>query len=369
MPCKMALHFSVAELNRPLPAADRNTHQKSLIVWVAEFWQFGAWGIMDHSHLTRSTRRSLFFITFITAALLAIVPFGRAHENLLPDTNHPDATADTTDVRIVAPSADAASEQELRSADRALIQAIDGNDQLAAARLLDADFTWIDRDGRSRSKSDLVNWMVLLSAGPDANVTLQSYGRVVLVTGTHRLSPDNAPAFFARAWVRQASGWHLLLYQETAAPESSVKEARYEGAPAGWPAPCDNPCRSLPYKPLSSDAQEIVASFMAGQKAVFDRDAETAGRFLGDDVLFVTADRAQPLDKAQRLAALRSLRRTGQIDPPPAVVSMSLWVFGNSAVMSADQQSPSGEMLRATRIWARRDGRWQLAFSQQTLVQ
>src|SRR5579863_1394638 len=170
MPCKMALHFSVAESNRPLPAADRNAHQKSLIVWVAEFWQFGAWGIMDHSYLKRSTRRSLFFITFITAALLAIVPFGQAHENLLPDTNHPDAPADTTDVRIVAPSADAASEQELRSADRALIQAIDGNDQLAATRLLDADFTWIDRDGRSRSKSDLVNWMVLLSAGPDANV-------------------------------------------------------------------------------------------------------------------------------------------------------------------------------------------------------
>jgi hypothetical protein len=54
---------------------------------------------------------------------------------------------------------------------------------------------------------------------------------------------------------------------------------------------------------------------------------------------------------------------------PPAVDSMALWVFGNAGVMAADQESPAGEMLRTTRIWAKRDGQWQLAFSQQTLVQ
>jgi ketosteroid isomerase-like protein len=321
---------------------------------------------MGPLHQTRSAWRSLLLITTV---LLAIVPFAWAHENLLPNTDNLDAAAAITDVRVVTPAADAVSEQELRSADRALIQAVATDDRLAAARLLDPEFTWIDRDGRSRSKPDLVNRIILLSAGPDANVTLQNYGRVVLVTGTHRLTPDNALAFFARAWVRQASGWHLLLYQETAAPEVTVKGVRYEGTQAGWPALCDNPCRSLPYKPLSSEAQEIVDSFMAGQEAVFEGDAETASHILSDDVLFVTADRAQPMDKAQRLAALHALRRAGQIDPPPAVVSMALWVFGNSAVMYADQESPSGGMLRATRVWIKRDARWQLTFSQQTFVQ
>jgi ketosteroid isomerase-like protein len=209
----------------------------------------------------------------------------------------------------------------------------------------------------------------LLSAGPDANIMLHTYGRVALLTGTHRLTPDNVPAFFARVWVRQLSGWHLLLYQETALADSSVKDASYGINGAQWPAHCDNPCRSLPYKPLSSDAQEIVASFMGGEKAVFDGDVEAASRILGDDVLFVTPDGAQPMDKAQRDAALRNFRHAGQVDLPPAVASMALWVFGNAAVMSAAQESPSGEMMRATRIWAKRDGRWQLTFSQQTLVQ
>jgi hypothetical protein len=181
--------------------------------------------------------------------------------------------------------------------------------------------------------------------------------------------PDNAPAFFARVWIRQASGWRLLLYQETAAPDSSVKDAHYTVSHADWPGRCENPCRSLPYKPLSSEAQEIVASFMAGQKAVFDDDAETASRILGDDVLFVTPDREQPIDKTERIALMRNFRHARAAVPPPAVASMALWVFGNAAVMSADQESQSGEMLRTTRIWAKRAAQWQLTFSQQTLVQ
>jgi hypothetical protein len=327
-------------------------------------------GDMGPSHLTKFIWRRF----VVGAVLLAIAPLAaRAQQNLLPNADDLGVLAGAAEIRIAAGPANAAPkvilDQDLRLADRELIQAIATSDRLAAARLLDSAFAWIDRDGRSRNKSDAVTWIGLLSAGADANITLQNYGRVALLTGTHRLTPDNAPALFARVWVRQASGWRLLLYQETAPADFSVKAARYGIGRGPSPAPCDNPCRSLPYKPLSSDAQEIVASFMAGEKAVFDGDAETASRILGDDVLFVTPDRAQPADKAQRIAALRNFGRAGQAEPPPAVASLALWVFGNAAVMSAEQESPSGEMLRAARIWAKRDGQWQLTFSQQTLVQ
>ncbi len=266
--------------------------------------------------------------------------------------------------------ASGAIEQELRFADRDLMQAVATNDQLAAARLLASEFTWIDRDGRSRSKSDLVDRIDLLSAGPDANLALRAYGRVAVFTGMHLLTPDSAEAFFARVWVRQASGWRLLLYQETAPGDFSVKDARYGAAHPQRPDGCDNPCSSLPYKPLSPDAEEIVASFMAGEKALFDySDAEAAGRTFGDDALFITPDGPQPIDKTQRIAAIRNLTHTRQADPPPAVASIAVWVFGEAAVMSADQESRLGEVLRDTRIWSKRDGRWQLIFSQQTEVQ
>jgi hypothetical protein len=331
-------------------------------------------GAMGPSLLTRSFSRSVLSIRslcliIISGALAAVAPFAaRAHEKWSPSTGDPGITSGVADVRFTA-SENAAIERQLRSLDHTLIQAIGANDVVEPARLLDNEFTWIDRDGRSRRKSDIVNLIGLLSAGADTNLTLQTYGRVALVTGTHRLTPDNVPAFFARVWIRQASGWRLLLYQETAVAEASVKEARYTVSTADWAGRCENPCRSLPYKPLSSEAQEIVASFMAGERAAYDGDAETTSRMLGDDVLFVTPDREQPMDKAERIASMRNFRHANATLPPPAVASMAVWVFGNAAVMSADQESQSGEMLRTTRIWAKRGGLWQLTFSQQTLVQ
>lgn len=321
---------------------------------------------MRPAHQRRSSRASALFIKAVL--IVAVASSASASGNLLFADNLA-AAPDVAEIRVVDGPENAAIEQELRSADHALLQAIATNDHLAASRLLSPEFIWIDRDGRSRSKSDVVSRMVLLSAGPDANITLQNYGRVALLTGAHRLMPDNAPALFARVWIRQPSGWRLLLYQETAAADFSVKDARYGVSRAQWPPPCDNPCRSLPYKPLSSEAQEIVASFMAGEKASFEGDVDTASRILGDDVLFVVPDRAQPIGKAQRLASLRNFGPAGQADPPPTVASMALWTFGSAAVMSADQESASGELLRTTRIWARRAGQWQLTFSQQTLVQ
>lgn len=327
-------------------------------------------GDMKPSYLSRSIELRIGRLGIsiqVLFALLAIVGAGTTGKLLLR-AGELDASPAVAEVRVVPGPVGAAIEQELRSADRVLIQSIAANGVVGAARLLDPEFIWIDRDGRGRSKSDLAGRMILLAAGPDSNVTLQSYGRVALITGTHLLTPDNVPAFFARVWVRQPSGWRLLLYHETAPPDSVVKDARF-AMPAESPARCENPCRSLPYKPLSPNAQEIVASFMAGEKAIFDADAQAANRIFGDDVLFVTPADLQPANKAQRMAALRSARQAGETDLPPAVDAMALWVFGNAGVMSAVEESPAGELLRTTRIWAKRDGAWQLTFSQQTLVQ
>ena len=106
------------------------------------------------------------------------------------------------------------------------MEAIATNDGTAATNLLASEFTWIDRDGRSRTKSDLLDRTVLLSAGPDTNLALNIYGRVALVTGTHALIPDGAEAFFTRVWVRQGFDWRLLLYQETAPGDFSARDAR-----------------------------------------------------------------------------------------------------------------------------------------------
>ena len=310
-------------------------------------------------------------VFFIAAALLTIAPAAtRAQQksrNSMFGAEGP-GEASSAEVRI-DPRAPGAPSEQPRLADRLLMQAIAANDRQAAARLLASEFTWIDRDGRSRSKSDLVDRIVLLSAGTDANLTVHLYGRVAFVTGTHALTPDGAEAFFTRVWVRQASDWRLLLYQETAPGDFSERDPRKGAARPPSPATCDNPCSSLPYKPLSPEAQEIVNSFMAGQKALFEGDADSEGHILADDAMFIMPDGHQPIGKTQLIAGIRNLRLADQSGPPPSVASMALWVFGHAAVMSADQESWFGQLLRTTGIWAKRDAGWQLIFSQQTQVQ
>jgi uncharacterized protein DUF4440 len=310
-----------------------------------------------------------FAVLFIAAVLAAITPAAshaqQKSQNLIFSAK---ASGETNIVEArVDPGALNAASEQAHLADRALMQAIAANDGTMATNLLASEFTWIDRDGRSRTKSDLLDRIVLLSAGPDTNLAVSVYGRVVLVTGTHALIPDGAEAFFTRVWVRQGFDWRLLLDQETAPGDFSARDAR-DGVATPSPATCDNPCSSLPYKPLSPDAQEIVTSFMAGEKALFEGDADSAGRILGDDATFIMPDGFQPIGKTQRVARIRSLRQADQSDPPPAVASMALWVFGGAAVMSADQESWFGQLLRTTGIWAKRDAGWQLIFSQQTQV-
>jgi len=311
-----------------------------------------------------------FAVLFIAALLAATAPAASHAQQKSQDlVFSAKASGETNIVEArVDPGALSAANEQAHLADRVLVQAIAANDGTAATNLLASEFTWIDRDGRSRTKSDLLGRIVLLSAGPDTNLAVSVYGRVALVTGTHALIPDGAEAFFTRVWVRQGFDWRLLLYQETAPSDFSARD-RSSGVAIPPPATCDNPCSSLPYKPLSPDAEEIVASFMAGEKALFEGDADSAGRILGDDATFIMPDGFQPIGKTQRVARIRSLRQADQSDPPPAVDSMALWVFGGAAVMSADQESWFGQFLRTTGIWAKRDAGWQLIFTQQTQVQ
>ena len=309
-------------------------------------------------------------VLFIAAVLAAIAPAAshaqQKSQNLIFSAKS-SGEANITESRVDPGALNAASEQA-HLADRVLMEAIATNDATVVTNLLASEFTWIDRDGRSRTKSDLLDRIVLLSAGPDTNLAVSVYGRVALATGTHALIPDGAEAFFTRVWVRQGFDWRLLLYQETAPGDFLARDPR-NGVASPRPATCDNPCSSLPYKPLSPDAEEIVTSFMAGEKALFEGDADSAGRILGDDATFIMPDGYEPIGKTQRVARIRSLRQADQSDLPPAVASMAVWVFGRAAVMSADQESWFGQLLRTTGIWAKRDAGWQLIFSQQTQVQ
>jgi hypothetical protein len=46
-----------------------------------------------------------------------------------------------------------------------------------------------------------------------------------------------------------------------------------------------------------------------------------------------------------------------------------VWAFGDAAVMRSEHRPLHGKVLQVTRIFVKRDGRWQVAFGQQTTVE
>jgi len=97
-------------------------------------------------------------------------------------------------------------------------------------------------------------------------------------------------------------------------------------------------------------------------------DPDDWAPYVLDDVYYVT-ETAQ-LSKADRVERLAALQKTGEPSTPgDPVVSMRIHDFGDSAVMTA-RHTPyrGGDPYCSLRVWAFRDGRWQLANTQQTVV-
>ena len=89
------------------------------------------------------------------------------------------------------------------------------------------------------------------------------------------------------------------------------------------------------------------------------------------DEFVVTRTRQHPTDKAARMAFMETQRAINAETFVAEVVYLKFWVLGDAAVMRADHAMPGNRRppYRATRLWVKRDGHWQMAISQQTTIQ
>ncbi|MBZ5701764.1 MAG: DUF4440 domain-containing protein [Acidobacteriia bacterium] len=287
---------------------------------------------------------SAFFAAIFGTALVAVLPSGT----------------------VVA----AGESQAVLQADHALLQAIAKDDAAAAGALLDADFTWTDRTGKTRTRAEILQDLPALAAESDTDLQVRDYDRVILVRGAHRIPAQNLAVRFVRAWVKRPAGWRTLVYQETKLAEHLPEHRQGFGSPSGGaPVECENPCKSVPYQPEDPAAREVVAMWQAVERSVLDNDVDAWIPNFTADFLFVTPDGGPPLDKADRIAMIKELKRTSTVLIPPQVQSMQVWPFGDSAVMRSEHRPRSGKTLHVTRVFVKREGHWQIAFGQQTTME
>jgi Domain of unknown function (DUF4440) len=156
-----------------------------------------------------------------------------------------------------------------------------------------------------------------------------------------------------------------------ARPDAPPMHAAGTPRPMDAPPPrCANPLEVVPYKPKSQAERDIIAAFQALETAVTRNEPKAWDPHVADEFV-VTRTRQHPTDKAGRMAFMATQKAINAETFVAEVVALKLWVLGDAAIMRADHAMPGNRRppYRATRLWVKRDGRWQMALSQQTTIQ
>jgi len=143
----------------------------------------------------------------------------------------------------------------VRANEQGVAAAIRNKDRRALGTFLAAKFTWVDPTGTTRPKSDVMKTIGLLAPpGQDeTDVKTNFYGPIATVLGTRK------DARFVRVWVKRLLGWRLLVVMETPIPREASARASVEAA-AGE-GDCDNPCRTVPFRPKTDVDRAILAAW------------------------------------------------------------------------------------------------------------
>ena len=242
------------------------------------------------------------------------------------------------------------------SADRSFVHAFESKDKAAAAQLLDADLIWIDAAGHRFTRAQVLEKLPAV-ANADVEAPPRTYGETAVVRA------NRGKMNVLRVWVKRADGWRALLYQELLQVEKSEP-------PAGkTSAECVNPCKTIPFQPQTANEKEAIASWQGVMRAMAESDAEAYAPLIADEFTATDTFHDRPYNKADRLAQISKQKTTGTRAAPQELLAAEMFDFGETVMMVAHEQRPGAKSYFNTRIWVKRDGRWQMLFSFNTQIE
>lgn len=257
------------------------------------------------------------------------------------------------------PVAAADDDQAVLQADHALLQAIGKADKTAVSRLLDADFTWIDSNGKSQTKAQVLQSLPT-PANSDADVQERTYGRTAVV----RVNRGRVQVM--RIWAKRPAGWRAVLYQEVTLSAQPRPPAARGGASS---SDCENPCKTIPFQPETEAEKEAIASWQGVMTAMANNDAGAYAPLIADEFTATDTHHDAVFNKADRIAQINKQKQTGERSAPPPLVSARMFDLGDTVMMIAREQRRNAKPYFNTRMWVKRDGRWQMLFSFNTRIE
>lgn len=242
--------------------------------------------------------------------------------------------------------------------DHALIQAFASADTSALSQLLDPEFTWIDANGKSLTRGQVLEGLPNLA---NANVEPQlfTYDHVAVL----RASRERLHVL--RIWVHREAGWRALLYQEV----RQVQKAEPLPSTPTAAGACENPCKSIPFAPETQSEKEAIASWQGVMRAIANNDADAYAPLLADEFTATDTHHDRPYTKSDRLAQIRKQKLALGRSVPPELTSARMFDFGETVMMIAREQRPGAKSYFNTRMWVKRGSAWQMLFSFNTRIE
>jgi ketosteroid isomerase-like protein len=128
----------------------------------------------------------------------------------------------------------------------------------------------------------------------------------------------------------------------------------------------------VPFVAHSAAERAVIAAYQSLETASANADMETYAARLADELLIVnTQYRGTPTTKPAAYAVHEHQKETHTTGAPAPLQWAHISIFGDTAIMDSRQGSAKGQANAPVnlilRVWVDRDGRWQLAYSHQTL--
>ncbi len=244
-------------------------------------------------------------------------------------------------------------------ADHAFVQAAAKQDSEEIGKLLDADFTWTNAEGKTITRAEVIGSVPTSPMGDEsaAKIEHRDYGQVVAILSARE------KIHVLRVWVKRGANWRLLEYHEVSQAETA------QSSSGTGVAECQNPCKTVPFQPKNESEQAVIASWQALETGVTNHDASAWSPHVDDSFITVSSSSDHPVFKADRIATLNLQKQTGYPSAPAPLVSAQMFDFGNTIVMTCLHQPYHGKPVHVSRVWLKRNGQWLMAISFQTTVQ
>jgi hypothetical protein len=255
-----------------------------------------------------------------------------------------------------------------RQADRNLADALTRDDVKAVAGLLDERFQWVEANGRIHTKAQVLDDLAQFAADNEGALdvrTVEFLGQVERVLGMHHNQR------FAHLWVKNPAGWQAFVYLNIPIPAERPDYTAPPSPPMEADKVCDNPCKTLPYKPENPVEEGAMATWFRLKNDEWHPNPEDWAAHADDNHETLTPRTDIPkLQHVEELAEQRKLYGENGGSGGSSVLSMRMFDFGNVVIMEAFQgRNPSAKPTSWNlRVFLNRGDGWKIALSAQTNI-